>query len=202
MSHQTKIRKKCRFFPGFGLFGCQKSPKIVEKYTTFLQVSWREGPRSGKISPFSGFISTRKPFWNIFFFEPCLENVAKHGGEMVAPNFCQNPTRENAGFFFLKKVLISGEKNAFFQKNTRWGDATLQKWHLIRKVFCGDGAWFAVPYLGGNDLNFSNFLNFPRACPAFFVGSALKTPGNSHSLLNIPGFLRSVKSSSPGSDTF
>ena len=125
MPHQTKTRKKCRFFPGFGLFGRQKIPKIIEKYTTFLQVSWREGPRSGKINPFSGFVSTREPFWNIFF-EPCLENVAKHGGEMVAPNFCQNPTRENAGFFFSKKCLFLGKKTRF-SKKIRAGAMPLSK---------------------------------------------------------------------------
>ena len=80
--HQTKTRKKCRFSQVLGLFGRRKSPKIIEKYTTFLQVSWREGPRSGKISPFSGFISTREPFWNIFFlalFGKCFETRGGNG---------------------------------------------------------------------------------------------------------------------------
>ena len=117
------------FFPGFGLLGRQKIPKIIEKYTTFLQVSWRECPRSGKISPFLGFISTREPFWNIFFLRPVWKMLRNTGGKWSRLISVKIRPAKTPDFFFSKNCLFLG-KNALFQKNTRWGDATLQIYDL------------------------------------------------------------------------
>ena len=53
---------------------------------------------------------------------------------MVAPNFCQNPTRQNAGFFFLEKLLISGEKMRF-SKKVRAGAMPLSRIFMGARIF-------------------------------------------------------------------
>ena len=114
------------FFPRFGAFRASKNTKNNWKIHYVSAGFVAGGSPFWENKPFFGLYIHKGALLEHFFFEPCLENVAKHGGEMVAPNFCQNPTRENAGFFFLKKVLISGEKTRF-SKKIRAGAMPLSK---------------------------------------------------------------------------
>ena len=126
---------------------------------------------------------------------------------MVAPNFCQNPTRQNAGFFFLGRLLVSGEKNAFFQKNTRWGDATLQNlgatFHYLNlgealKKHCKtSGFRHSAPEISGVNLHPPNlgvwaykvFAGVRSCCRFRGFGGSLALSFCEEMLL--PGYLRS-----------